>query len=172
MPVDPPLGPILTAAAEFWSRTGQTHWLPVAGSSMAPFLTAGDQVLVAHQPGALRRGDVVVIRQNERLIVHRVLVPARPGDSLATLTQGDHNRQPDALVAGSLLLGRVCAVRRRGRAHSIESAGWRAVGSLIASAQMVLNPLSSASGVAAYPKRLAAGAGWRLLALFRAITLG
>ena len=169
MPVDPLPATILTAAAEFWSRAGQKHWLPVAGSSMAPFLSDGDEVLVAHQAGMLRRGDVVVIRQNERLLVHRVLVPARRGDLLPALTQGDHNRQPDPPVVGSTLLGRVCAVRRQGREQSIESARWRGVGWLIAAGQLALNQLNSSSGALATPRRLATGIGWRLLAIFRAL---
>ena len=172
MPADPPPAPILNAAAEFWSRAGQKHWLPVAGGSMAPFLNLGDEVLVAHWAGALRRGDVVVMRHNERLMVHRVLVPAGESEPLAILTQGDHNRRPDPPASGTRLLGRVCAVRRRGRESSIESARWRGVGWLIASGQLALNQLSSSSGALAVPGRLAAGAGWRLLAAFRSITRG
>ena len=157
MPVDPPPARVLNVAAEFWSRAGQKHWLPVAGTSMAPFLNEGDEVLVAHKAGALRRGDVVVIRQDERLMVHRVLVPARAGDPAAILTQGDHNRQPDLPVIGSTLLGRVCAVRRQGREHAIETAGWRAAGWLIATSQLALNPLNTIDYVDAATKRVGRG---------------
>ena len=169
MPTDQPPAHLFDTAARFWSQADQKHWVPVAGNSMAPFLKAGDEVQVAHQAGALRRGDVVVIRQDERLMVHRVLKPVPELEPEPILTQGDHNRHQDPPAPRSRLLGRVCAVRRRGRESSLDTRRWRTVGWLIASGQLALNRLATTSGTLATPGRLAAGAGWRLLAVFRAI---
>jgi hypothetical protein len=137
---------------------------------MAPFLTAGDEVQVAHQVGTLHRGEVVVLRQNERLIVHRVLSPVFELGSAPLLTQGDHNRHPDPPGQWSSLLGRVCAVRRRGRESSLDTRRWRMVGWLIATGLLALDHLAGALGALGAPGRLAASAGWRLLAVLRAIT--
>ena len=49
---------------------------------------------LAHHAGALHRGEVVVLRQNERLIVHRVLSPVFALESAPLLTQGGLPKMP------------------------------------------------------------------------------
>jgi len=160
---------VIEAAPRLWSQAGQAYWVPVTGGSMLPFLRPGDEVQVNPLPARLRRGDLVLLRGQGGLVVHRVLWSRLQPGVAQVMTQGDHNRQPDAVTSADNLLGRVRALRRAGRTLAVDNRRWTAVGWLIASALLLLNHLSANTGHLAFVCRTLAGAGRRLLAVFRAV---
>ena len=166
MPAQPPTpADMVEAAASLWSRAGQQHWVPVAGNSMLPWLRPGDQLLVDHTAGPLRRGDVVVLRQGGGLLAHRLL-RAEPWTRPQRLwTQGDHNRQPDAPVETGMLLGRAVAIQHGGRTVRLDGPRWRAVNWLVAVSLLGFDQLVQ-PGRLAWPRRALGRAGRRLLSGF------
>ncbi|MEM8962553.1 MAG: S24/S26 family peptidase [Acidobacteriota bacterium] len=86
---------------------GQTIELRVDGTSMRPWLRAGERVTVARRP--IRFGDLIAYPRDGGIVVHRVI--GRHGD--AWRVQGDGTRRREPTVDDPL--GRVIAVDGRHR---------------------------------------------------------
>lgn len=96
--------PHLAQLAEAGLQRAGHVWLKVAGASMLPLLRDGDRVeLLPLAPERLRRGDLLVFRQGEHLVVHR-LVARRGGCWIA---RGDNLPQADPPIPRAAILGRV-----------------------------------------------------------------
>ena len=107
--------PQLAQLAEAGLQQAGLVWLRVSGASMLPLLRAGDRVeLLPVAPERLRRGDLLVFRQGEHLIVHRLV--ARRGASW--IARGDNLSAADPPIPAAAILGRVRRVE--GVARSID----------------------------------------------------
>ncbi|OGO04185.1 MAG: hypothetical protein A2Y73_05210 [Chloroflexi bacterium RBG_13_56_8] len=124
-------------ARQIWRGSEKRHLVPITGTSMRPLLRPGDHVWVEHGGRRIRRGDVIVFLQGDRLVAHRVLAYHVKADSWGFLTKGDRSPQFDLPVQESCIFGRVVAVQRGNRTLSLDSsflcvAGWLVVwGSLL-----------------------------------------
>jgi len=87
-------------------RAGRSVPLRVTGHSMAPFLSPGQRVLLAHcSAQSLKAGDLVAFERGCRVVLHRVLAV----HSGTVIEKGDNVRQETA-VAQKQILGRAVAV--------------------------------------------------------------
>lgn len=105
--------------------SGRTAVLPVreGDRSMAPLLRGGDAVAAA-AGGPRGRGDLLVFRQQDYLVVHRFLGRARTRDGAACLrTRGDGRNVLDPPLDPGRVRARVSAVRRGGRWRSLDGPG-------------------------------------------------
>jgi hypothetical protein len=134
-----PFSPLLTqdildAAVALMGRSGRGAVFPVEGRSMCPTLVAGELVAVEFSPPAIARGDVLLFRQANALVVHRLLGPARPAPSgaLRWRTRGDGQPNLDPPVDPERIVGRAVAVLRDGRWRSLRGAGARFYGRCLA----------------------------------------
>lgn len=95
-------------------------WFVARGTSMGRTIPTGSSVLVA-QFTRPRRGQVwAYCDQAGGLVVHRYLRHTGAGHVL----QGDTRIHPDAPVQDAQLIGRVTAVRRGDRVHSVGWSNW------------------------------------------------
>jgi signal peptidase I len=109
---------MLDAAVELMGRAGRGGTFPVSGTSMEPTLRAGQTLAVEFTPETLRCGDVLLFRQVDALVVHRLLGSARDGAGrIYYRTRGDGQPALDPPVAPERVVGRVVAV--------LDDAGWR-----------------------------------------------
>lgn len=128
---------MLKAALELWAQAGETHYIPLHGTSMLPLLRDGDQVLVSHIRDQVQVGDIVVFQRDDGLIAHRVL-RVSPCDSGGYLrTKGDHVQGLDPEMSEGEVVGRVLAIRRDARLMRVDSSGWRAFSKLIATVMLL-----------------------------------
>lgn len=93
--------------------------IPIVGNSMRPGLHEGDEVLIAFSTDGLRRGEILLFRQRDYLVVHRLLGRGRGG----WRTRGDARNELDPWVAPERVLGRAIAQRRGERWWSLEGPG-------------------------------------------------
>jgi signal peptidase I len=115
--------------ADVARNQGQVQ-LKVAGASMVPTLWPGDLVTVrSSDPSELQPGSIVVFRQNERLVVHRLVRWADPtrraGDRV--VTRGDARPRYDQPVRAGEVLGRVDSALRNGRPVNLQPSLWHSV---------------------------------------------
>jgi hypothetical protein len=84
---------VLDVLEETCGRPGGRAALRTRGSSMAPFLLDGDEVVIeAVDPGALAPGDLIAYKNGDALLVHRVVVAlAGQGDERRLWEKGDRN---------------------------------------------------------------------------------
>ena len=118
---------ILDATLNFWSQTNKHHFIPITGNSMWPLIRDGDQIFVRHGNSHLRRGDIVLFRQNTRLLAHRIIRL----DTDRVITKGDNNRHVDPPLNANEILGRVMSIKRGTWQINLDQANWRLVGSHI-----------------------------------------
>jgi hypothetical protein len=98
--------------------------LQVSGASMVPVLWPGDLLTVRScSPYELERDSIVVFRQDQQLVVHRLI--HRIGDEI--VTRGDARRRLDKPVEPSQIVGRVEIVMRNGRRVDSRDSLWKQV---------------------------------------------
>lgn len=110
-------------------QAGTATRLLVTGTSMLPLLRPGDAVwLQLIDPAALRPGDLVLIRQQDVLLTHRLIVvgPER------WQTKGDNNRLADLLVTAQQIVGQIVAVERGGTSLDLRRRCWPIANRLLA----------------------------------------
>ncbi len=100
---------------------GKVH-LKVAGASMVPSLWPGDLVTVRHcDSGKLQAGSIIVFRQNQRLVVHR-LMHWQDG---CVVTRGDSHFYLDRPAPAGDVIGRVESIERGGRTIAPRLSIWQ-----------------------------------------------
>jgi signal peptidase I len=113
---------------------------------MLPLIQNGDQVLVAHGTAGIRRGDVVVFRQEGQMVAHRVLrivrKPHKVSETVSLplttfLMKGDNNFQVDPPVQGDEIVGRVVLIKRGNATIAVDTFAWRVAGRCIALGTLV-----------------------------------
>src|SRR5260370_41084958 len=87
------------------------RWVPIRGDSMWPSLRSDDEAGMVRLRVYPKKGQIVVARQKNGLVAHRVLCIAGPFVTLA----GDNCSRPDVPIPLENLYGVVLLVRRRGR---------------------------------------------------------
>ena len=128
----PPSSSALEMVLDEWGRGRKQHFIPIAGRSMLPLIQDGDQVLVAHGCTDVRRGDVIVYRQHDRLIAHRVLRFHISQSGPIFITKGDNSRSIDPPVMGNEVIGRVLSIERGRRSIPLDTILWQKLGWFIA----------------------------------------
>jgi hypothetical protein len=97
----------------------------VKGESMAPTLQPGDEVFVeAASLDALRPGDLVLVQEEGRSLLHRFLGVRCQGEQRMVLTGGDRLWRADPLCPEEALKGRAVAILRGGRPLSLPAGRW------------------------------------------------
>jgi len=94
-----------------WFSLGLLPFFPstVAGGSMNPALRLGDMVIASKvTPDTIEEGDIIVFRQGEMMVIHRVIDIEESGESRQFITKGDANDNPDSdLVSPAQVKGKV-----------------------------------------------------------------
>jgi len=105
------LSELVLAAVELMGRDGRRGTVRVRGRSMDPTLRPGQLLEIDFSPERPARGDMLVFRQGDLLLVHRVLGPARPLDGQLRLrTRGDGVSNLDPPLDLDRVVGRVVAI--------------------------------------------------------------
>ena len=131
--------------------------LRVQGTSMLPWVRPGDIARIRKvSANAIRCGDVVLFRRNERLYVHRVIEKSDSPDATEFRAKGDAHPTCDGIVEQQELLGRVVRLYRRGRRINLEAPGQLALGRLISKFSLGSRfwyPLARLAAIATRPVR-------------------
>ncbi len=100
----------------------KTVSVPVAGSSMVPFLSDGDTAYLEQPTTPVRRGDIVLYtRSTGRYVLHRVYRVCRDGSFLMV---GDAQTQLEQIPSRNQIHARVTAVLHRGKYLTPGSIRW------------------------------------------------
>ena len=103
---------------------------------MLPLIQPGDQVLVAHGSDNLRRGDIIVFLQGEKMIAHRLLRIHNDKTGVTFITKGDNTSYLDSPLATQQVVGRVLKIKRGDRWVAVDTWTWRRGGWLIATTML------------------------------------
>ncbi len=102
---------LVLAAVDLMGRSGGRGTVRVRGESMHPTLRPGQLLAVEFAPERLARGDMLIFRQGDLLLVHRLLGPARSIEGRPRLrTRGDGALSLDPPVDLDRVIGRVVAL--------------------------------------------------------------
>ncbi len=99
----------------------------VQGQSMVPTLHPGDEVVVERvSQDTLRPGDLVLVRDGGRFLLHRLLGIRHHDGQQLLLTGGDGLRRADPLVPAEAFVGRALRAYRQGQSVPLAGGRWRA----------------------------------------------
>lgn len=101
---------MLDAAVELIGKTGRLGSVEVVGSSMHPTFAGVERLAVEFAPENPAFGDVIVFRQAETLVVHRLVQRRRHADPVRLRTRGDGKIAFDRWVEPDSVIGRVVAL--------------------------------------------------------------
>jgi hypothetical protein len=122
---------VIPTLTESLLASGCSVRLRVSGGSMHPTIRAGDVLtLEPVDSSALRKGDVVLARQRERLLAHRItgITKTDTGGTEVRL-RGDALLCCDPAAPADAILARVVVLERGGRLRAVRSArGARLIG--------------------------------------------
>lgn len=96
----------------------------VTGSSMLPFLKAGEVLTIRQVPGhSLQRGDLILFRDSSDLpVLHRILkIKKNPDGMLCFFTKGDALTTYDEEVRETSVVGKVREIIRAGTSGTVSS---------------------------------------------------
>jgi len=114
------------------------------GASMRPLLRDGEDLrIVPLQAGALRPGDIVLVRTPGGAALHRVIAVDAQASTLRT--KGDGSREADGALALGAVVGRADAVFRRGGWVRLDTPGRRLLGRIVCTFLSPLPPLRAAA---------------------------
>jgi signal peptidase I len=106
--------------------------LRVQGTSMLPWVRPGDIARIQEvSAAAIRCGDVVLFRRENRLYVHRIIEKGGSLGAAEFRAKGDAHPTCDGMVAQHELLGRVVRLYRSGRRIDLDAPCQIALGLLI-----------------------------------------
>ena len=100
---------LLDAAVEMIAESGRIGKLVVRGTSMLPTLGEGQTVAVDFSPERLTRGDVIVFRQHDDLVVHRLVGYGSRDGRAYYRARGDGRGYLDPPLYPERVAGRVVA---------------------------------------------------------------
>jgi len=110
------------ALAEHVVDTGMSIRFRACGDSMYPAILDGDRITVAPVAAhEIARGDILLYRDGNRVLAHRLIGVAAYGTERRFRLRGDTNVRCDAPVRAAQIVGRVVAVERDGRAIALHA---------------------------------------------------
>jgi len=110
------------ALAEHVVGHGMSIRFRASGDSMYPVILNGDVITVspvaAHE---IARGDILLYRDGDRVLAHRLVGVAASGSETRFRLRGDSNATCDLPIAASQIVGRVETVERHGRVIALHA---------------------------------------------------
>lgn len=111
----------LDAVCQMISQGAEAVAVPIAGTSMTPFLYPGDTAYLSAAAEPLKKGDIVLYqRPGGRYILHRIVKVKKDG---SFLTQGDSQLEAEP-VSRDRIRAKAVRVCRRGKQLSPGSREW------------------------------------------------
>ena len=109
------------------NKKNKVSWLPVLSGSMAPLLQIGDKVLIRSiKPDEIKFGDIIVFKDDDRLVVHRVIRKYPPGgcEGFTFLQKGDATTTIK-ISSEEDVVGKVVSINKNGRVIDQNKGIWK-----------------------------------------------
>lgn len=117
---------------DIWSDAEKESSFQVSGHSMWPLIESGDRVLIKHTRIGIEPGSLIAFRQNNRIVVHRLLRSYTVRGEKVYVCRGDHNTHLDRRVQESELVGKIISIERNDkRTIHLANSYWEIIGKLI-----------------------------------------
>lgn len=107
--------------------SGRRGRLIVRSGSMAPLLKLGDEIVVSPHARRVFPGDLVVFRDGDKLVCHRIMLPLAPG---RYLQKGDINPEWET-VSATDIVGIPTRASSGGREFSLQGGAFRCWNTLL-----------------------------------------
>ena len=100
-------------------------WLPVLSGSMLPLFHVGDKVLVQLvEPDNIKIGIIVVFKNQDKLIFHRIIRKFNNNNRLSFLQKGDNSTNAE-IINSEDIIGKVIAVRKQNKIICSNDKTWK-----------------------------------------------
>ncbi|MBI1883722.1 MAG: signal peptidase I [Chlamydiae bacterium] len=110
---------------QIWKDLEKTQWISCSGSSMKPLITDRTELLLQFcKPDKIHLGHIIAFRNENEMIVHRILGFSKKANKLYFIEKGDNNPLPN-LIPQESLIGRIVALKKGSRILSLRNPLWR-----------------------------------------------
>lgn len=113
-----------SALGEIWREAcerGRNLSFKIVSGSMSPIIEVGDVVRVTRvEPSRIRIGDVVLFKDCQNVVVHRIIGKSLSNAQLAFRQMGDAGG-PSGKIAAQDIIGRVIVIEKEGREIYLDS---------------------------------------------------
>ncbi len=134
-----PESSITNSVLDLWQESGKETQLVLSGMSMLPLIKDGDSVLIRHTREGIGVGSIVAFRNDQKVIVHRVIKIEKGDGKTAFLTKGDFNLKTDHPFHEDMLIGKVIAINRGGRQINLDTTFWSVIGRITSTFSFILS---------------------------------
>lgn len=95
------------------------------GYSMWPFIKAGEKLIVKNLPVEnLMSGDIILYRQDNQLICHRLVKKVKNKQKYILYARGDNSASSPEIIAEDVYSGKAVGILRNNKIFSLT--GWKA----------------------------------------------
>ena len=116
-------------------------YLRLSGFSMFPFLKEGDVALIKKvEIHTLKLGDVIVFKQDQKMIAHRLMEINKNGAHYTLTTKGDTSKQNDPLFSEADYVGKIISFNRREKNITITTKFYKLYGKIMVKTSQLNTP--------------------------------
>jgi signal peptidase I len=116
-------------------------YLRLSGFSMFPFLKEGDVALIKKvEITALKIGDVIVFKQGEKMIAHRLFEIVKNGEHFTITTKGDTSQNNDPIFTEKEYVGKIISYNRKEKKITITTKFYELIGRIIVKTSQLNTP--------------------------------
>ena len=116
-------------------------YLRLSGFSMFPFLKEGDVALIKKvEINALKIGDVIVFKQDQKMVAHRLMALKKNGENNILTTKGDTSKNNDPIFTKKEYVGKIISYNRKGKKITITTKFYELIGRIIVKTSQLNTP--------------------------------
>lgn len=131
----------LDFSLQLMEEKGKIH-LRLSGFSMYPFLKEGDVALIKKEDiSTLKIGDVIVFKQEQKMIAHRLMEIKKIGNQYELITKGDTSKKNDPLFSEHSYVGKIISFHRNEKNVTITSNYFELIGRIIVKTSRLNTPV-------------------------------
>ena len=115
----------LEPVMSIWAARREKTECCLSGHCMVPLIRHGDTLVIEHGRDHIRRGDIIVFKENGKFLVHRLIHRKKTATSERLYTKGDRRRFFDPPVYPEQVQGKVIEARGSHGALRFTSGFWK-----------------------------------------------
>jgi len=113
-------------------------WFKIISGSMYPLIDINDKVLVKRIfPSEVRLGDIILFKNDDVLVMHRVIKIEERNGRMMILQKGDASNYA-SMITPEMILGKVKAIEKKGKILSLDSGRGKVINNFLGFKNTVL----------------------------------
>jgi signal peptidase I, archaeal type len=123
---------IIEIILDVWRETDKYSQFMISGKSMRPIINNDDIVVIKHSSDGVGIGTIILYKNEQKLIAHRIVQRKKKDSSILYVSKGDSSRCFDPIIKQEQIIGKVVAIKKNKSTIYLNNNFWWLIGILIA----------------------------------------